>query len=115
MSRAGDDGKRSAWVRRLGEWRTSADTVAAFCRRQRVSVATFYYWKRRLTWSGGGTPREVQAPDFLPVRLRPEMSAGTIEIQLPNGALVRLPVDVSTGTLREAIQAAGMPQGGPPC
>ena len=115
MNWAGDGEKRSAWARRLSEWRTSGDTVSSFCRRQRVSLATFYYWKRRLSGSSRGTSTKVQAPKFLPVRLQPGTSAGPIEIQLPNGAVVRLPADVSLGTLREAIQAAGAPRGGPSC
>jgi transposase-like protein len=99
----------------LAAWRASGDTVAEFCRRQRVSPATFYYWKRRLD-DGAGESQEVQAADFLPVQLRAGDSSGRIEIELPNGVLVRLPSNVSAGTLREAIQAsAGASQGGPAC
>jgi hypothetical protein len=87
--------------------------VAEFCRRHRVSQATFYYWKRRASTPEAG---RIEPADFIPVRVRNGDAAGRIEIKLPNGVVVFLPADIAASTLREAIQAsAGRTAGGASC
>jgi hypothetical protein len=49
MARMPDPAKRAEWRRRLLEFHRGNWTVAAFCRRLRVSPATFYQWKRKLS------------------------------------------------------------------
>jgi hypothetical protein len=52
MAKRSDDEKRSLWERRLASYRSSGLTVAGFCRREKVSVASFYYWSRQLGSEG---------------------------------------------------------------
>jgi hypothetical protein len=41
--------KRRVWAVRLRRCRASGLTVARFCKQERVSVNTFYYWAKRLS------------------------------------------------------------------
>lgn len=66
------------WRERLERFRGSTWTVAEFCRREKVSVASFYQWRKKLAGSGhngrrrrttagktspktGGSPRATKA------------------------------------------------------
>jgi len=48
MSRASDPAVVASWQQRLHDFSQSDLPVAAFCQQAGVSVATFYYWKRKL-------------------------------------------------------------------
>jgi transposase len=75
--------KRSEWAARLRRFEDSPSTVAAFCRRERVSTASFYLWRRRL----GSEP----SPRFVPITIAPAHPAPAIEVAFPNGVVIRLP------------------------
>ena len=112
MSWSGDASKRELWRARLAKWDRSGLSAAEFCRREKISEATFYYWKPRL--SGDPAAIEQGVPAFLPVSLKP--AALGIEVELPNGACIRLPTTVDAALLREVLQAAALaPAGGEPC
>ena len=40
--------KRGDWVALLERQRASGLSISAFCRREQIAAATFFYWKRRL-------------------------------------------------------------------
>lgn len=46
MARQVDQRKCSEWQQRLRRFEKSGLTVARFCARERVSVPTFWYWRR---------------------------------------------------------------------
>jgi hypothetical protein len=48
MVSSGNPEKRRAWEARFARYRASGLSVARFCRQERVSVNTFYYWAKRL-------------------------------------------------------------------
>jgi hypothetical protein len=87
----------AVWSRRLERFAEHELTVKEFCRRERVSEASYYYWRRRLpgrrtgrraTEGLGGNPEKKAVP-FVPVRI----SAPTLaEVEFPNGIRVRVPV-----------------------
>jgi hypothetical protein len=89
MSRRVNLDKRSEWLDRLRRFRRSNLSVTEFCRREEVSVASYYHWRQKLAKAASdldanGAP--VQAT-FLPVQI--EGSAG-LEVAFPNGARVTL-------------------------
>jgi hypothetical protein len=104
---------REIWAERLRRYVDSGLTVAAFCRRERVSVPMFYYWRRKLPTLAGtsgsspgrrsGSARAPQKQDFVPIAIR---SSAAIRLRLPNGAQVWLPAG-DAGLLSAAIAAAG--------
>jgi len=109
MSRGPDLARRVLWRRRLREFERGTATVAEFCRREGVSDAAFYQWRRKLA-STSAEPNTVRAVEqvpalsFLPV----EITGGArsvIEVLLPNGARVLIPGG-EYEALRIAIAAA---------
>jgi hypothetical protein len=65
MGRGADQGKLASWRRRLARQKASGLTVAAFCRRERVSVSLWRYWQRQVAegdgrvWPAAASPRDA--------------------------------------------------------
>jgi transposase-like protein len=102
MGRRKDAALQAAWRGRCERFDRAGLTVTEFCRREGVSQARFYQWRKRLAQeasrSAGRISRRPAAaagpgPDpaaFVEVSWRP---ASVVEIELPNGVLVRVPAD----------------------
>ena len=46
------------WLERIGRQRTAGKTISEFCSEERISAASFYQWKRRLSRSASdGKPQ----------------------------------------------------------
>ncbi|GDY11091.1 hypothetical protein LBMAG52_45790 [Planctomycetia bacterium] len=101
MSRFDLVSKQDVWLRRIQRFSQSRLTVAEFCDRERVSVAAFYQWRRKLVTlvnpphataraqDGLPLPPSSGAPNgFVPVRV---LSSSTIEVRFPNGVVLILP------------------------
>ena len=80
---------RTQWRRRLGRFARSKSSVAEFCRSEKVSVASFYQWRKKLTETGLGDQGTTQ-PTFLPVQVA---TTASLQVAFPNGATLTLPVD----------------------
>jgi hypothetical protein len=72
-------------------------SVAEFCRRRKLSQASFYQWRRKLR-SATSPPRPNSRPagQFVPVSLigdvpRPVVGQGATSVQFPCGVVLRLP------------------------
>ncbi len=90
--------------------------IAEFCRQLGVSVATFYYWKRRVQEGGQAAfepaPARPPAPhpataaaNFVPVTV---LDPGArLEIELTNACVVRIRGTIDPELLAAAIRAAG--------
>ncbi len=111
MSRSADLEKRQEWSERLRRYAVSDVTVAEFCDEERVSVAAFYQWRRKLglsTDATGAARRDLRGTAlgrdvFVPLQIAP--SAATVRMRLPNGVELWLPAG-DAGTLTVAIEAA---------
>ena len=99
MFHAVNSSREELWRSRLGRFQSSGLSVTRFCQVERVSMPSFYQWRKRLGVSTAKSP----APTFVPVRLTP---ATTVEIYLPNGARVCVPPG-HADSLRVAIETAG--------
>jgi hypothetical protein len=72
--------KRVVWSKRMRAWERSGQTRVAFCRAQRLSLATFDYWRCKL---------RAPSRDLVPVVVS-GVPAVPVEIVLPNGVRLRM-------------------------
>jgi hypothetical protein len=85
------------WRDRVRRQADSGLTIAQFCARERLSMASFQAWKRRLRLIdlADRHPAVAAPPTFLPVTVRiPERAPGeplAIEADFPNGVRLRIP------------------------
>jgi Transposase len=124
--RASREERREWWRGQLTRQQSANVSVAEFCRQLGVSVATFYYWKRRVdevppTATGQASTEQpsrsrngsagATTPNFVPVSIL-EPTAGTqLEVELTNACVVRLKGVIDPSLLQAAITAAGQLDG----
>lgn len=79
--------KIQTWQRTLARWRHSGESVAAFCRANKLSPPSLYHWRKRLAKA-----RPSAAPAFVPVTVvqSAEESAEVAEFVLGSGRVLRL-------------------------
>ena len=123
MARKVNEALREEWRTRIEGQRQSGLTVAKFCRRESVSQATFYLWRRKLQsprakkTSGrqkeiARTNREGQSPatpSSLPFVQLPLPAGGAcpwIEVVLAEGTVIRLPQQ-NLAALQTVLQTLG--------
>jgi hypothetical protein len=80
-------------------------TVAAFCDREGVSVASFYAWRRRLQ---DDPPNAADEPRLVPVRLVTPPAGAPVELLLPSGVVLRLSSDADLLWLRQLLPLLGV-------
>lgn len=113
MGRVAGDVKIGEWTRRLARYEASNETVARFCRREGVSVPSFYGWKKRLGQARQAARSPVGAlPRFLPVQVTPPAP-----ISARRETVVRLGRDIQIefgsdllvveAVVKQLLQAAG--------
>jgi hypothetical protein len=97
------------WRDLIARWKASGQTVAAFCAAHRLSQATFYSWRKRLTAHSPHTATPApQAPTFASVRVVPDP---TVDVLLPTGLVVHVPVGADPVAVARIVAALG----GAPC
>jgi squalene cyclase len=97
----GQVSKEELWRSRLRRFRSSGMSVARFCQSEKVSVPSFYHWRRRLAL----VPEKKAMPLFMPVHVT-GMESAAVEVHLPNGTRVCVPPG-DTQSLRVAVETAG--------
>jgi hypothetical protein len=107
MGRPANQAKSLEWQERLRRFEVSGLPVARFCARERVTVPTFWYWRRKC--SDIGDPLEPSAPVFATVDI---IGGRSVPLRFPAGAVLEIPED-RPDLVRLAIEAlAGVQQ---PC
>ncbi len=99
----------AAWRDRLARFEKSDLNVKLFCRQERVSDASSYKWRARISQGQQGTKksREVgrkqsgSTKPFVPVSVSGSLQA---EVEFPNGVRIRVPA-TNAEALRVAITA----------
>lgn len=106
---------RAKMQRLISQWKDSGRSCTSFAAANGISVAKFFYWKRRLEAAEPGRERrrrrtaKASGSGFLPVRLVGTASAtsesrGMVELVLESGVRVRVTEGVSEETLRRVIR-----------
>jgi transposase-like protein len=88
MSRGAHVRKRSEWLDRLRRFSRSNSSVTEFCRREKVSVPSYYQWRRKLADATSGADARRQPATFIPVHVA---SSADLQVTFPNGARLTLP------------------------
>jgi len=109
---------RLRWQQHLQRWQHSGLSAAAFCRRHRLALPSFYAWRRKLRQEptpaeAAGAPSADPPVTFLPVLVRPEPAAPPppLELLLPGGRCLRIPPGFDPAALRDLLALLE----GPPC
>src|SRR3954470_19387089 len=95
------EGREPYWRQVVARWKRSGLGVPAFCRREGLNQATFYWWRWELK------RRDQPKPAFLPVRVlveKPEPPAGGIEVVLANGRCLRVAAGFDPRTLVQLVE-----------
>ena len=104
-----DPAKHRHWQRTIGEAARSGLSIREFCRRRKLTVSHFYWWRRRLGMDiRKGLPRKTngQGPvSFALVSDDPAASDAGIELVLAGGRRLRIHKGVDGETLREVLAA----------
>jgi transposase-like protein len=98
MGRRASGEQEAYWRGVIGRQKQSGLSIAEFCRREQISPASFYNWRRRLRGS-----MEERTPQFVPVALTPP-SRADFEIRLPGGVSILAPDDFEEASLRRLLQ-----------
>ena len=91
MARSSDARKWREWRGRMQRFEEGQQSVAAFCRDEGVSEASYYQWRKRLaepSAQGPGGDGADAAAGFKPVRV---LTATSIAVRLPGGTRLRVP------------------------
>jgi hypothetical protein len=88
MSRGAHVRKRSEWLDRLRRFSRSNLSVTEFCRREKVSVPSYYQWRRKLADATSEVNARPQPATFIPVQVA---SSADLQVTFPNGARLTLP------------------------
>ncbi len=93
MARSSDPTKVAAWRGRFQRFACSGLAVARFCAKERVSVASFYYWRKELGPQSRPQRRPQPVPEcndaFQQVTVVPAAAVG-VSIRLPGGAQIEV-------------------------
>jgi hypothetical protein len=91
MSGSTDSRKLALWRERFARFARGEWGVERFCARERVSVASFYYWREKVGQTGHpgqGRPHAHRPGVFQPVTVVPATPA--VRIVLPGGTRIEL-------------------------
>ncbi|WP_197524927.1 IS66 family insertion sequence element accessory protein TnpA [Botrimarina hoheduenensis] len=100
----GQDGaKERVWRELVSRQAASGLSVRAFCRREGVSEASFYGWRRALGRRAGGPPPFVPVVvSDVPIHREP---AASLALELRGGRVLRLPASTRAAWLAELLTA----------
>jgi hypothetical protein len=88
MARSSDPTKVAAWRGRFRRFSRSGLAVARFCAKERVSVASFYYWRKNL--GPQRRPQPVPECDDAFQQVTVVSAAVGVSIRLPGGAQIEV-------------------------
>ena len=116
--------KEAFWRGLLKQHRQSGMRLKAFCLQQRVSVRSFYAWRKRITEVDSGVDQDAdgQQPQLIPVKVvsshdrlpsgNDHANAEPIEIVTPGGFTLRVGPSVEPDKLAAVLQAITSCQAG---
>src|SRR5260221_8431820 len=105
-----DRNKERGWRRHMQAWRRDGDTIGGYCRRERLSEASFHFWRaelrRRDQERAAAMSRRRPAPSrrlFVPVVVQPAVAATPIEVVAVNGRVIRVSAGFDAAAFRQVL------------
>jgi hypothetical protein len=95
--------QRQFWQTAIEARRKSSLSIAAFCKKQGLSEAAYYYWRRKLA-GGVLQAKEKSPPDFLEVVVAGSHNAA-LELVFSGGPTLRIHPGVDQKTLSQVLSA----------
>lgn len=104
MPRSSSPARRVLWQKRMDRFRRSQLSVTEFCRREQISMPSFYQWRKKLA---ANQPPPVQPDEarFVPVVLSDSLGQKPATLRLPGGASIELPASLGREQLIELLAA----------
>lgn len=126
MPRSTNSGKLALWRKRFERFSRGRMAVGPFCARERVSVASFYYWREKVGKVGCARddgdrkigdsdhvrqdrPRPDRRSVFQPVTVVP--AAPVVRIELPGGVRIEVGAE-DLEVVRTVVHAVARSDGG---
>lgn len=123
MGRPASAALATRWRERISRHRRSGLSIAEFCRRERLSQASFFAWRKRVVGQRAAAGRRPTRASVHPTRrgatasvarfvelpppvLPVQPPSSSVQITLPGGAVVTLPQDASNELVAVVIRAA---------
>jgi hypothetical protein len=96
--------KHARWQQLLDKWQASGLGVRAFCDRQKIPEAQFWWWRRRLAEQREPLEKRA-APAFVPVTIVGAASSlsAAIDIKLTNGHRLRVRAECDRRLLADVV------------
>ena len=80
----------------MQKYEASGQTAASYCDKHKLSMATFYYWRKKLSQTN-----EQQNIHFREIKLNPDISIPVIRIQYTSGVTILIEGEASPSYIRE--------------
>lgn len=80
----------------MRKYEASGQTALSYCNKQKLSQATFYYWRKKLS-----QVQDDQEIEFREIKLNPDIYTRVIRVQYANGVAVLIEGEVSPSYIRE--------------
>ncbi|MGB3080839.1 MAG: hypothetical protein WBB31_17290 [Saprospiraceae bacterium] len=80
----------------MRKYEASGQTAIVYCNKHKLSQATFYYWRKKLS-----QVQEDQDIQFREIKLNPDIYTLVIRVQYTNGVNVLIEGEVSPSYIRE--------------
>lgn len=95
--------QRQFWQMAMEAHQESGLSIAAFCKKEGISQAAYYYWRRKLA---GGLPKskEKSSPEFLEVVL-PKSNNAALELVFSSGNTLRINPGADHKILSQVLSA----------
>jgi len=101
--KSSDIEQRQFWQMAIETRRESGLSIAAFCKKEGISEAAYYYWRRKLA-GGISKSKEKSSPEFLEVVL-PGHNARALELVLSSGNTLRINPGADNKILSRVLSA----------
>lgn len=105
-NRRRDVAKERRWRDLVGQCAASGLSVREFCRRERVTEASFYAWRRTIGERDEACRPRRKAPAFVPVVVTSARPRETgVALELPGGGVLRFAGPTATEQLADLVVA----------